>query len=282
MLVVRGLNKTYAERSALCDIDLNISTEDGITALLGANGSGKSTLLRVLATATPPDSGWLSFDGLRYAADLRPLRQQLGYLPQTLELPGTLTPLKVLQYLARLKGIYQHDPVIALLETFGLSALANTPISRLSDGQVRMVGIAQAFIGQPRLILLDECLRGLDVYERERVIRMMRAAAGQAIILFSSHIPAEVEQVAQRAVVLKAGAVLFAGEISTFIEQATEHVYEVRSGVEDIPYWLARYIVSHVQQNAKDTVLRVISATAISDGVAVCPSLEDAYLWLCS
>jgi ABC-2 type transport system ATP-binding protein len=208
MLVVRGLCKTWGRQPALYGVTLTLRREDGITAILGANGSGKSTLLRVLATAISPDSGWLSFDNLPYTGDLRPLRQHIGYLPQDVELPDALTPYKVLRYLARLKGIHQRDSIDELVEKFGLHSIVYKPIGRLSGGQQRMVSIAQAFIGQPRLLLLDEVLRGLDAIERERVVQALRVAAVQAVVLFSSHIPMEAERIAQQMIVLKNGVIM--------------------------------------------------------------------------
>ncbi len=279
-LIIRGLNKAYGAQSALMNINLSIATNNGITALLGANGSGKSTLLRVLATAMPPDSGWISFGELAYQGDLRPLRQLIGYLPQALDLPERMTPFKVLHYLARMKGFHERATIHGLLDSFGLTALANKPIESLSGGQVRLVGIAQALIGEPRLLLLDECLRGLDIHERERVLSVLRQQAQRTLILFSSQVPAEVEQFAQRIIVLNRGTVLFAGDIASLIARAEGCVYELRVTHDKIPLIATNYTVARIHERGNQAILRVISLKPLSDGISLCATLEDAYLLL--
>jgi len=278
MLTVRNLSKAYGKEPALHNVSLSAAPGDGLIALLGANGSGKSTLLRVLATAIPPDTGDISFAGYSYAGDLRPVRQLIGYLPQALELPGTLSAFKVLHYLARLKGVHDRVESLKLLDTLGLSTLADKPLSQLSSGQLRMVGIAQALIGSPRLLLLDECLRGLDTHERERVIRLLRTRGTETVTLFSSHVPAEVERMAARVIVLAHGSVLFAGEVSALIAQAAGCVYELRIDARDLSRLMQQLTVSRIQRQGDQAILRVLSSCPPTDGVLVSATLEDAYL----
>ena len=278
MLSVRNLSKAYGAEHALRNVSLSIVPGDGLIALLGANGSGKSTLLRVLATAIPPDSGEISFARHSYAGDLRPVRQLIGYLPQALDLPGTLTAFKVLHYLARLKGVPDRVESLKLLDALGLSALADKPLSQLSSGQLRMVGIAQALIGNPRLLLLDECLRGLDTHERERVIRLLRTRSTETVTLFSSHVPAEVERIAARVIVLAHGSVLFAGEVSALTAQAAGCVYELRIDARELSGVMQHLTISRVQRQGDQAVLRVMSTHPLPNGVLVPPTLEDAYL----
>ena len=269
MLTVRNLSKAYGKEPALHNVSLSAAPGDGLIALLGANGSGKSTLLRVLATAIPPDTGDISFAGYSYAGDLRPVRQLIGYLPQALELPGTLSAFKVLHYLARLKGVHDRVESLKLLDTLGLSTLADKPLSQLSSGQLRMVGIAQALIGSPRLLLLDE---------RERVIRLLRTRSTETVTLFSSHVPAEVERMAARVIVLAHGSVLFAGEVSALIAQAAGCVYELRIDARDLSRLMQQLTVSRIQRQGDQAILRVLSSCPPTDGVLVSATLEDAYL----
>jgi len=282
MLTVSGLSKNYGDQSALHNINLRIA--NGMTALLGANGSGKSTLLRLLATAIQPDAGQLRFAGYTYTGDLRDLRRCIGYLPQTLDLPGTLSPFRLLQYLARLKGVHDRTQIDMLLTAFGLHELANNPLSQLSSGQQRLVGIAQALLGRPRLILLDELLRGLDLYEKNRVLRIVQLVVQQqagTVVLFSSHIPVEVELAAQWVIVLDHGAVLFKGEVNDLIATATGCVYQRCVLASEAPAWTQRFTVSRIVQRGDHVMLRIVSPAHVVDADPVAATLEDAYLLLC-
>ncbi|HSV85736.1 MAG TPA: ABC transporter ATP-binding protein [Levilinea sp.] len=217
-LIVNDLCVSYSFQPALRRI--NFRLHGGVVALLGPNGSGKTTLLRCLATAQALDCGEMRFAGLRYdssPAAQRTLRAGLGFLPQDLDLPGQMTPLQLLQYLATLKGIEDTKQPERLLVQLGLNSRLSSRFDQLSGGQVRLAGIAQAFLGQPYLVLLDELTRGLDVQERQAVFRLLRRRAG--LVIFSTHVLWDVEQIADQVVVLHAGQVLFAGELDSLYRQ---------------------------------------------------------------
>ena len=210
-LKIRGLSKAYGSQVALRDVDLNL--QPGVVALLGPNGSGKTTLLRCLASLLKADHGRLWFGGLPYAQNLPRLRSQLGYLPQDLDLPPGLTPRRFLEYLGALKHIPDENQVDELLSALGLEEIADRPFLSLSAGQIRLVGIAQAFLGQPSLLLLDELTRGLDVEERERVFALAHRPFPGRLILFSTHDPPDAGHLADHAIVLHRGQVIFAGKV---------------------------------------------------------------------
>lgn len=199
-LIVRNLRKAYGALEVLRGVDFAV--EGGIVALMGANGAGKSTLLRILATLTRADSGSITFDGRTVGADDQALRRQIGYLPQEFLMPETLTPRKCLTYLAGLRG----GNARALLDQFGLDKIADQPFGTLSGGQNRRVGIAQAFLGSPRLLLLDELTRGLDAFERQNVFRIIRQT--KALTIFSTHVDSDAERIADQMMVLEAGRVV--------------------------------------------------------------------------
>ncbi|MCC6805722.1 MAG: ABC transporter ATP-binding protein [Anaerolineae bacterium] len=271
-LVVRSLRKTYGEQTALDGIDLTLT--DSVIALLGANGSGKSTLLRILATLVKPDAGEVTFDGLSYARDERSLRAQIGYLPQALELPEMLTPRRLLNHLARLRGA-----TLASIAPLRLEALLDQPFHKLSGGQQRLVGIAQAFLGAPRLVLLDEFARGLDVSERERAFRMIGQQG--ALMIFSTHIPAEIESVgAQQVIVLDRGRVLFCGTVESMRTTALGRVYEISIPNEQVPALAASQRISSMSSNGSQTSLRIIGMSNLTNLNSVTPTLEDAYLFI--
>ncbi len=216
-----GLSKSFGTRVAVQEVDLDLAP--GAIALLGPNGSGKTTLLRILASLLQPDRGQLWFDGFPYRQNLPRLRGQLGYLPQDLDLPASLTPRRLLEYMGMLKNVTEESQVRRLLSALNLEEIANRPFARLSGGQVRLVGIAQAFLGCPKLLLLDELTHGLDVEERERVFALARKPAPGRLILFSTHEPADVGRLADRVIVLRQGKVIYSGEADKLL--ISEDVY---------------------------------------------------------
>ncbi len=217
-LKIQELSKSYGSQAALRNVTLNL--KPGTVALLGPNGSGKTTLLRCLASLTRPDRGQLWFNGLPYSKNLALLRSQLGYLHQDLDLPSHLTPRQLLEYLRTLKSTPDAGQVDQLLSALDLKPVANLPFSSLSGGQIRLAGVAQAFLGQPSLLLLDELTRGLDVEEREHVFALARKPLPGRLILFSTHEPADVERLADQVIILRQGQVVFFGDVDDFRGQA--------------------------------------------------------------
>ena len=209
-LKIQGLSKSFGSQVALQDVTLDLVP--GSVALIGPNGSGKTTLLRCLASLLKPDNGEIWFNGLPYAQNFYCLRGQLGYLPQELALPPSLTPRRLLEYLGTLKNIPDASQVDHLLSALGLKSVADRSFGRLSGGQIRLTGIAQAFLGQPSLLLLDELTRGLDVEEREHVFALARKPLPGRLILFSTHDLSDVERLADHAIVLRQGQVIFSGK----------------------------------------------------------------------
>lgn len=222
-LKIQGVTKYYGTRAALQNVSLDLTP--GIIAVMGPNGSGKTTLLCCLASLVQPERGQLWFDGLDYHKNAANLRRRVGYLPQELDLPVHLTPRRLLTYLATLKNATADDPVDRLLEALGLETIADIPFSRLSGGQTRLVGIAQAFLGQPDLLLLDELTRGLDVEERARVFALVRRPAAGRLLLYSTHYPTDAERLADGIIILRKGEVIFSGEVGKLYQkaQAVQH-----------------------------------------------------------
>lgn len=280
-LLVSRLRKSYGTNPALRGVDLVL--DGGIVAVLGPNGSGKTTLLRCLASSMRPDSGEILWQGRPLWPDPRFLRAQLGFLPEMLGFPQHLTPAHLLEYLGRLKGCPRDDQIETVLADLGLDQIAGRPFTELSAGQVRLVGFAQALLGHPALLLLDGPTRGLDVEERWSVFRQLRRLAPRSLVVFSTHVPAEVAQVAHDVVVLRDGRVCYTGGVEALRRRAIGKVYELRLS----------------QQRARRLPLdcRVTRSVATPDGmflrvlgqvprgcspVPVEPTLEEAYLLLLS
>ncbi len=271
-LIVRNLSKYYGSQIALHSVDLSLLS--GTVALLGPNGSGKSTLLHILATLCKPDTGELSFDGWIYGQHTRPLRVNIGYLPQDFEMPDTLTVRKLLTYLAQLRGA----DVSRVLDVLHLEGLVDEPFRQLSNGQIRLVGIAQALLGNPRLLLLDELSRGLDVVERERIYRVI-ADFGK-LTIFSTHVPEEAERLAQGVIVMHKGRVLFCGTVEALRASALGQVFEICVPNETLPQLMSDMAISRIIPRGTHTLVRVVGKLCSLEAVLVTPSLEDAYLLL--
>lgn len=271
-LTVRHLNKYFGPQPALCDI--NFTLGGGVTALLGANGSGKSTLLRILATLCKPDRGEVAFNGLTYGPDQNMLRARIGYLPQEFEIQPGLTPRKFLRYLAQLR----EGDFRPVMDALALESFADQPFHKLSGGQLRLVGIAQALLGNPHLLLLDELNRGLDIVERERVYRLL--AGSSRLTIFSTHSPEEVERIAQTVIILHAGRIRFCGPVDALLNEAVGQVYEITLARDALSQVMASLCISRITSHESQVLVRVLGNPPFPGAVPVMPSLEDAYLWL--
>ncbi len=181
-LVIQGVSKRFGKVQALKDVSVTLSGR--VVALMGPNSVGKTTLLRIMATVLQPDAGRLCFNGLEYAQNLQKLRAQIGYLPQHLDFPAGMRVEQLLTYFARLRAM--PDVPLDLLNTMEITSLLRARVETLSDGELRRVGIVQALLGHPRLLLLDELTRGLDTLQRNRVFRVLHASGAQ--VIFSTHI----------------------------------------------------------------------------------------------
>lgn len=274
-LFLDQVSKRYGGQIALDRISLNL--DSGIVALLGANGSGKTTLLRLLATLDLPDTGRISWEERNEPVNLPDLRRHIGYLPQVLELPPHLTPYRLLSYLAQLRNV-SAAAVDKLMIGMKLESIAHKRIAQLSGGQLRQVGVAQAFLGQPKLLLLDELSSGLDVIERERVYRLL--PNNDRLAVFSTHIPDEAERIAKSVVILHQGRVLFSGTIAELKSLVGECSEMTLSSAEAQPLLHQVGVSRIVHQNEYVTLRCTGKCKANGTTHRVEPSLEDAYLFL--
>jgi ABC-2 type transport system ATP-binding protein len=268
-----SLTKAFGRHRALDG--LNLSARSGVTALLGPNGAGKTTLLRVLATVLAPDSGSLRVlgaDPFEPAGRLR-IRRQLGYLPQDAGFHRSFTAFEAVDYLAVLKehtaSRDRHDEVRRVLELVGLSEVATKKVRALSGGMRRRLGLAQALLGEPRLLVLDEPTAGLDPQQRVRFRDLVsEAGEGRAVVL-STHQTEDVAAVCSHVVVVTQGREVFAGSVPELAEVARGRVWV---DTDRDPRALAAWRLSggnyhHVGDPPAGAEI-------------VDPSIEDAYLLL--
>lgn len=213
-LQVRGLRKRYDNGvEALRGVDLSVGP--GMYGLLGPNGAGKSSLMRTLASLQPADAGSIHLDGVNVLADADHLRRRLGYLPQQLGAYPGVSARDLLQRFAWLKGRTQarqrHEEVEGLLAKVNLQEAAHRALATYSGGMLRRFGIAMALVGAPRLLIVDEPTAGLDPAERNRFHRVLADVAAESIVLLSTHIVEDVENLCSRLAVLAGGRIIVEG-----------------------------------------------------------------------
>jgi ABC-2 type transport system ATP-binding protein len=212
---VSGLHKRFRSVNAVDGIDLEIGP--GVTGFLGPNGAGKTTLLRMLATVLAPDQGTLSILGLDplQSDDREAIRRRLGYLPQEPGFHRSFSSFAFVDYIAVLKGLVdkrsRHDEVRRVLTLVGLEAVMNKPIRSLSGGMRRRVGIAQALLADPDLLIFDEPTAGLDPEQRLRFRELLSSPASDRIVVLSTHQTDDVAALCQRVIVMYGGSVRFDG-----------------------------------------------------------------------
>jgi ABC-type multidrug transport system ATPase subunit len=283
MITMTHLTKTYRGGvQALNDLSLDIGT--GMFGLVGPNGAGKTTLMRILAGLLRPSSGKvvafgedMSSNGGRMAA-----KANLGYLPQQLGLYPNLNAYEFLDYMAILKGVTsaaeRKRQIDDLLEKVRLTDAAKRRLKTYSGGMQRRIGIAQALLGNPRLLIVDEPTAGLDPEERVRFRNLLADMAMERTIILSTHIVEDISQSCNDLAVLREGRVMFRGSPSDLIEQARGHVWMITGGSERPNGGLT--LVSTLQM-ANGVQYRVVGDPAPQYAAAPTePSLEDGYMWL--
>ena len=285
MLTINGLTKTYAGGiQALKHIDLTVPS--GMFGLLGPNGSGKTTLMKILATLLEPDSGSAVMDQVDLIANKDKTRRILGYLPQEFGLYPTLTAEQTLDYLARLKGVWQKGErvrlVWALLERVNLLSERNQKVGGFSGGMRQRLGIAQALIGDPKLIIVDEPTAGLDPEERVRFHNLLSENVAEGVVvILSTHIVSDVLSLCRHMAIIRHGRILTACEPRHAVANLENSVWEATISPEQVSELKRVHNVISAQMMGGESRVRVISNARPGDQFArVSPTLDDFYLGL--
>lgn len=258
--------------------DISISAESpGFIGILGPNGAGKTTLMKLLIAGLIPTKGEILLDGKPQLSQEKKLKSQLGYLPQSFGLYDELTVWQFLDYMAALKGVKDRKAIDDVLEQTNMTAKKKVRIRNLSGGQRQRVGIAQALLGDPQLIILDEPTVGLDPEERVKFRNIFSEMAQNKIILLSTHIVEDVQAVCNRVLVIHDGLILFDGSPSELISQSENHVGVYLSKLGDS-------VPAHCQVVSKINIADGIRCRIVAEQLpgfvqAVEPTLEDAYLY---
>lgn len=282
-LVLESVDYTYpGGHSAVAGLDLALGP--GILGLLGPNGAGKSTLMRILATLAKPSAGKVSWHGQDISLKPNALRHSLGYLPQDFGVYPALTAREFLGFLAAVKGLsgkQAANRVEACLGQVGLMDAADRRLGEFSGGMRQRVGIAQALLNDPALLIVDEPTVGLDPEERMRFRHLLTDLAGERLVILCTHIVSDVEASATALAVMTAGRLRFHGTPEELLAQAEGHVWEWTVAPAELEQVRTKHTLCASLRRPEGIRVRVISAERPNaDANAVMPELEDAYTWL--
>lgn len=281
MLEIKNLNKTYGNGvRALQGVSLDIG--NGMFGLLGPNGAGKSTLMRTIAALQSPDSGSIQFGDIDVLANPRALRQTLGYLPQDFGVYPRMSAKALLNHLAVLKGLTNGGErkrvVNTLLEQTNLDKVANKSVASFSGGMRQRFGIAQALIGDPQLIIVDEPTAGLDPEERNRFHNLLSEIGENVVVILSTHIVEDVSDLCARMAVMAGGRIVAEGVPSDLTGTLRGKVWRKTIDKQEILAYRDQHEVISARLVAGRTVIHVLSTNSPGEGFeSVEPTLEDVY-----
>lgn len=280
---IRNLCQNYGKQTVLNKVNLTFS--NGIMGLLGPNGAGKTTLMRILATLQRATSGEVTFGDLKLGRNDPLIRRQIGYLPQHFGLYERLTGEEFLEYIAVLKGIHvskeRKRQIEAVLEDVNLLPQRKKAIRSYSGGMRQRIGIAQALLGDPKVIIVDEPTVGLDPEERIRFRNMLSERSLQRTVLLSTHIVSDIETSCTELAVLHTGNLLYHGTTNELLERISGKVWQTVISREQWQGERERMAVISQRTVPAGYELRVISAeTPPGEASAAEPKLEDAYMAL--
>ena len=284
-LTIESVSKRY--RGGVWGLrDLSLTLEPGVLGLLGPNGAGKSTLMRIIATVTRPTSGRIVWNGVDAGRSPDAVRTVLGYLPQDFGIYPHLNAQEFLEYLAAVKGLDGSSArrrIKELLELVGLLDLRKRPLGGFSGGMKQRVGIAQALLNDPALLIVDEPTAGLDPEERVRFRNLLADLAGERVVILSTHIVSDVEATATTIALIHRGRLLRHTSPEQLLQTVEGRVWEWTVPSAELPGLKARHIVSGTMRRSEGVRVRVVSdASPAPEACAATPTLEDAYLHVLS
>ena len=278
---ITSLKKTYGNKTVLDSVTFSIG--NGMFGLIGRNGAGKTTLMRILATLSRPSGGQVTFNGIPLQ-DTKKIRSFIGYLPQEFSLYQDMSVFEVMRYLAALSGIpgeVWRERIPKLLRQVNLWDDRTKKAGKLSGGMKRRLGIAQALLDEPQVLIVDEPTAGLDPEERLRFYTLLDEFSGSRTVVVSSHIMSDIESVCENVAVLDAGRLLFAGTVGALAKKAEGKVFELAIPKKEQDAVKRDYYILSSQSHASDVRIRVL-ADRIPAGcpVSCVPAAWDGYMEL--
>ena len=280
-LTLQNITKKYERVLVLNDISLTL--KPGIYGLLGAKGAGKTTLFRIICRLMEPTHGSIKFNGKKVNQQADAYRTNVGFLPQDFSYYPDFTGMRFMLYIAALKGLNNtvaKKRSLELLKQVGLEEMKDIKIRKYSGGMKQRLGIAQAMLNNPQILILDEPTVGLDPKERVKFRKLISSFANNKIVILSTHIVADVEYIADEIIVLKKGMILNKGTTDILLKEIQNHVWECFVNMDQINLFEDKFIVSNRKYTENGAVLRIVSTNQPAlNAKKVEPSLEDLYLY---
>lgn len=280
-IVLKDVSKFYGSKQALKSVNLKIP--QGMFGLLGPNGAGKTTLMKMIATLLPKSGGNIRVCGKDISND-REIRRMIGYLPQDFSMYGNMTAYEALDYLGVLSGMekaQRKERIPILLEQVNLADNSKTKVKAMSGGMRRRLGIAQAILHNPRVLIVDEPTAGLDPEERVRFRNLLCEIAENRIVILSTHIVGDIEATCENIAVLNQGTLLFQGTVSELLQEAEGKIFTARVSRMELPMLKEQYAVTGMLIQGNEAQVRFVAETKPFKSASPCPAnVEDAYMYL--
>ena len=281
-LELDNITKNYKDKRALYNV--NYIFHEGVYGLLGANGAGKSTLMRIICGIMKSTIGEVKVNGTNIMKLDEKYRDLLGYLPQDFGYYPSFTANEFMMYMASLKGLnnnYSKKKISELLHSVGLDEVKNKKIKTFSGGMKQRLGIAQAVLNDPQILILDEPTSGLDPKERIHFRNLISGFAKDKIVLLSTHIVSDIESIADQIIVLKKGEIVVNGTPNVLIQQMLGKVWECLIPESELEYASQKYCIVNQHLQSQQVLLRIISEEKpdLEMSKAISPTLEDLYMF---
>ena len=278
---IKNLSKNYGKKQALKNVDLTI--RQGMFGLLGPNGAGKTTLMKIIATLLQKSEGDVRVCGIDINND-REIRRIIGYLPQDFSMYGNMSVYEAMDYLGVLSGLSRQERkerIPSLLEQVNLSDDVKTKVRAMSGGMRRRLGIAQALLHEPKVLIVDEPTAGLDPEERVRFRNLLSETAKDRVVILSTHIVGDVEATCEDIAVLNKGCVLFQGTVTELLEEASGRIYSARVSRMELENIRNSYTVTSMMMQGNHACVRLIAdEKPFADAQVGEANVEDAYMYL--
>lgn len=280
-LELKQVSKTFKNKTAVQDV--SICLNHGVYGLLGENGAGKTTLMRMLCGILKPTQGVIHCDGMPILQMGGEYRRLLGYLPQDFGYYGDFSALRFLNYVAALKALpeeYTKNRIDELLEMVDLSKEKKNKLKTFSGGMLRRVGIAQALLNDPEILVLDEPTSGLDPGERVRFRNIISSLGKNRLVILSTHIVSDIEYIADKIMIMKNGQIMLSGDEAQILKEAEGCVWKCVVPENQVDSMDRKYVISNLRNQANQVELRIVSTQKpTEDAEPVEVTLEDAYLF---
>jgi ABC-2 type transport system ATP-binding protein len=280
-IIINNLNQYYGKKQALNNVNLTIGP--GMFGLLGRNGAGKTTLMKVLVTLLPKTRGNVTICGIPVSNEAQ-IRKITGYLPQEFSMYGNMTVYEALDYLGVLSGLGKSERkqrIPELIKKVNLQEKAHARVKALSGGMKRRLGIAQAILHDPKVLIVDEPTAGLDPEERVRFRNLLSEIAQDRIVILSTHIVGDIEATCENIAVLEDGKIIYHGPVMSLVESAKGRIFTADISRGELNRMKEQFSVTSMVTQGSRVLVRFIADSKPFDGAILCDSnVEDAYMYL--